>query len=77
MTAADVFNAATLGGAKALGRDDIGRLAVGSKADINLINLMGYHTALVDDPVKSMVYFGNQNDVDTVLQRRHSQSRPS
>ena len=67
VTAADVFNAATLGGAKALGRDDIGRLAVGSKADINLINLMGYHTALVDDPVKSMVYFGNQNDVDTVI----------
>jgi cytosine/adenosine deaminase-related metal-dependent hydrolase len=67
VTAADVFNAATLGGAKALGRDDIGRLAPGAKADIILVNLRGFHTALVDDPIKSMIYFGNQNDVDTVI----------
>jgi cytosine/adenosine deaminase-related metal-dependent hydrolase len=67
VTAADVFNAATLGGAKALGRDDLGKLAPGSKADIVLVNLRGFHTALVDDPIKSMVYFGNQNDVDTVI----------
>jgi cytosine/adenosine deaminase-related metal-dependent hydrolase len=67
ITARDVYNAATLGGAIALGRDDIGRLSVGAKADIILVNLRGYHTALVDDPIKSMVYFGNQNDVDTVI----------
>lgn len=67
VTAKDVFNAATLGGAKALGRDDIGRLSLGSKADIILINLSGFHTALVDDPIKSLVYFGNQNDIDTVI----------
>ena len=29
---ADIYNAATLGGAKALGRDDIGRLAPGALA---------------------------------------------
>lgn len=67
VTAADVFNASTLGGAKALGRDDIGRLAPGAKADIITVNLSGFHTALVDDPIKSMVYFGNQNDVNTVI----------
>jgi len=67
VTAADIFNAATLGGAKALGREDLGRLAQGAKADIILVNLRGFHTALVDDPIKSMVYFGNQNDVDTVI----------
>lgn len=67
VSAADVFNASTLGGAKALGRDDLGRLAPGAKADIVLVNLRGFHTALVDDPIKSMVYFGNQNDVDTVI----------
>src|SRR5918997_1079921 len=33
-TAADVFNAATLSGAKALGRDDLGRIAPGAKADL-------------------------------------------
>jgi cytosine/adenosine deaminase-related metal-dependent hydrolase len=67
VTARDVYNAATLGGAKALGRNDIGRLSVGSKADIVLVNLSGFHTALIDDPIKSMVYFGNQNDIDTVV----------
>ncbi len=34
--ASDLFDAATLGGAKALGRSDIGRLSVGAKADIVL-----------------------------------------
>jgi cytosine/adenosine deaminase-related metal-dependent hydrolase len=72
VTARDVFNSATLGGARALGRNDIGRLSVGSKADIILVNLSGFHTALVDDPIKSMVYFGNQNDVDTVIIDGHT-----
>ena len=33
-TAADVFTAATLGGARSLGRDDLGRLVPGARADI-------------------------------------------
>ena len=36
---ADVFNAATVGGARALGRDDIGKLAVGAKADLVLVDI--------------------------------------
>ena len=36
--ARDVFNAATLECEKALGRDDLGRLAPGAKADIVLVN---------------------------------------
>ena len=67
VTAADVYNAATLGGAKALGRTDIGCLREGAKADIVLVNLGCFHTSLVDDPIKSMVYFGNQNDIETVI----------
>jgi len=67
VTAADVYNAATLGGAKALGRTDIGCLREGAKADIIIVNLGGFHTSLVDDPIKSMVYFGNQNDIETVI----------
>jgi cytosine/adenosine deaminase-related metal-dependent hydrolase len=67
VTARDVYNAATLGGAKALCRSDLGRLAPGAKADIIVVDLSGFHIALIDDPIKSMVYFGNQNDIDTVI----------
>ena len=38
LTTTDVFNAATLGGAKALLRNDIGRLAVDAKADFLIID---------------------------------------
>src|SRR5262249_54381184 len=38
-SARDVFEAATLGGARALGRDDLGRLTPGAKADIVIIDL--------------------------------------
>lgn len=67
VTSADVFNAATIGGATALGRSDLGRLAVGAKADIVLFDLRRFHTALVDDPIRSLVYFGNQTNVDMVI----------
>ncbi|KAG0736282.1 hypothetical protein G6F24_018408 [Rhizopus arrhizus] len=35
----EVFNAATVNGAKMLGREDIGRIAVGGKADFSLVDL--------------------------------------
>src|SRR5262250_2067868 len=40
-SAAEVFEAATLGGARALGRDDLGRLAPGAKADLLIVDLSG------------------------------------
>ena len=39
VTTADLFHAATAGGASALSRDDLGRLAPGKKADIVLVAL--------------------------------------
>ena len=68
--AAEVFSAATLGGAKSLGRDDLGRLAPGARADIVLIDLSGRGTLRmgpVRDPVKSVVECGVGDDVDTVI----------
>jgi 5-methylthioadenosine/S-adenosylhomocysteine deaminase len=38
-TTEDVFTAATIGSAKALLRKDLGRLAVGMKADIVLVDM--------------------------------------
>jgi len=52
----DVFNAATLGGAKALRRDDIGRLAPGSKADLVLVDLDHPSMMPVREPVRSLIF---------------------
>ena len=67
VTARDVFNAATLGSAKALGREDLGRLAPGAKADIVIVDLTGLHVGLIDDPIKTLVYMASQQDVETVI----------
>jgi cytosine/adenosine deaminase-related metal-dependent hydrolase len=69
-SAGDVFAAATLGGARSLGRDDLGKLAPGSLADIIIIDLSGRGTfrfGPVRDPIKSLVECGVGDDVETVI----------
>ncbi|MDP6389607.1 MAG: amidohydrolase family protein, partial [Alphaproteobacteria bacterium] len=51
----DAFNAATLGGAGALGRDDLGRLAVGAKADLVLVDLKHPAMMPVREPLRSLI----------------------
>jgi len=53
-----VFEAATLGAARALGREDLGRLSVGAKADIVLVDLAHPSMRPVRDPLRSLVYSG-------------------
>jgi cytosine/adenosine deaminase-related metal-dependent hydrolase len=62
-TFADLYRAATLGAAKFLGRDDLGRLAVGAKADIIAIDLDGFHMGVIDDPIRTMIASGSGRDV--------------
>jgi 5-methylthioadenosine/S-adenosylhomocysteine deaminase len=69
-TAAEVFEAATIGGARALGRDDLGRLAPGARADVVIIDLGGRDSVRygpVRDPIKSLVECGIGDDVETVI----------
>jgi 5-methylthioadenosine/S-adenosylhomocysteine deaminase len=69
-TAGEAFEAATLGGAISLGRDDLGRLAPGALADIVVIDLHGRNSLRygpVRDAVKSVVECGVGDDVDTVI----------
>jgi len=69
-SAAEVFEAATLGGARALGREDLGRLAPGAKADIVVIDLEtrdGLRFGPVRDPIKALVECGIGDDVVTVI----------
>lgn len=55
-TAAELLDAATTGGAKALHRDDIGRLAPGTKADFVMIDLDDPAMRPVYDPFRTLVY---------------------
>jgi 5-methylthioadenosine/S-adenosylhomocysteine deaminase len=69
-SAAEVFEAATLGGARALGRDDLGRLAPGARADLVVIDLATRDTLRfgpVRDPIKALVECGIGDDVVTVI----------
>jgi cytosine/adenosine deaminase-related metal-dependent hydrolase len=65
-TAAHVFDAATLGGASALGRQDLGRIARGAKADIVLWKASSWGMTPLRDPVKNIVYNATAEDVDRV-----------
>lgn len=56
LSTADVFHAATIGGATALGRDDLGRVAVGAKADLVLVDLADVSMRPARDPLRSLVY---------------------
>jgi 5-methylthioadenosine/S-adenosylhomocysteine deaminase len=66
-SASEVFDAATLSGARSLGRDDLGRLSVGAKADIAVINLRNMRHGPVRDPIRSLVECGIGDDVQTVI----------
>jgi cytosine/adenosine deaminase-related metal-dependent hydrolase len=66
-TSADVYNAVTLSASKGVGREDIGRIAKGAKADIILIDVNHLRYAPIADPIKSLVNAGTCDDVDTVI----------
>lgn len=52
----ELFHAATIGGATALGRDDLGRLSVGAKADLVMLDLDAPGMRPVRDPLRSFVF---------------------
>lgn len=56
---ADLFDAATLGGAKALGRDDLGKLQAGARADIAVFGLDDAVMAPSIDPITTLVTGGS------------------
>src|ERR671916_720855 len=66
-TAADVFNAATLAGAKALHRDDLGRIAPGAKADLLLWRGDSEFMTPLRDPIRNLVYAAEAEDLRTVI----------
>jgi cytosine/adenosine deaminase-related metal-dependent hydrolase len=68
LTAEQALELATIGGARAIGRQaDLGSIEAGKLADIVLVDLTQPHTAPVSDPVSSLVYSAHGGNVDTVL----------
>lgn len=66
-TASQVFNAATIGGARALGRDDLGQLSPGAKADILMWDAESMWMSPMRDPIKNLVFSGREEDLKTVV----------
>lgn len=56
---ADLFDAATLGGAKALGRSDLGHLSPGARADIAVFGLDDTVMAPSIDPITTLIAGGS------------------
>jgi cytosine/adenosine deaminase-related metal-dependent hydrolase len=63
---ADVFEAATIGGAKALRRDDIGMLKVGAKADLVLVDLKHQAMRPMREPLRSLIFVAAERAVKDV-----------
>ncbi|KGE00053.1 N-ethylammeline chlorohydrolase [Achromobacter sp. RTa] len=62
----EVFNAATVNGARMLGRDDIGRIAVGGKADFSLVDLSHPYMRPGREPLRSLIYSAGERAVRDV-----------
>ncbi|MBC8400875.1 MAG: 8-oxoguanine deaminase [Candidatus Marinimicrobia bacterium] len=68
LTARDVLKMATRGGADALGRSDIGQLAVGKRADIALFSTSGIEYAgSGSDPLAALVFTVHSTPVDYLI----------
>jgi cytosine/adenosine deaminase-related metal-dependent hydrolase len=62
-----VYKCATINGAKALGRNDIGKLKVGNKADVIIVDLDDYNLVPTRDPIKVLVNCGSGCNVNTTI----------
>lgn len=65
--AEQAFAAATTGGAAAIGRDDLGRIEVGQRADLSLLSLDDPAWLPFNNAVRQLVYAESGRSVHTVL----------
>ena len=65
-SARDIFYAATVNGANALGRKDLGKIAPGCKADFSVIKLDSIEMSPVRDVVKNLIYSATRNSITRV-----------
>lgn len=65
--ATEAYKFATTGGAKALGRADLGALEIGRRADLTAYRLRSIPFAPLNNPLQQLVYSASRAEVDTVL----------
>ncbi|MDR2258986.1 MAG: amidohydrolase [Treponema sp.] len=66
--AAEALEMATLGGARAIGREkDLGSLEPGKKADFFIFNPKTARTVPMADPVAALVYSGGEENIETTV----------
>ncbi len=70
MGAREALEIATLGGARVLGRSDVGSLAVGKRADIAVWDMSGVEAAGAWDPVAALVLCGPTRVRDLLVEGR-------
>ncbi len=63
----EIFSSATLGGAKGIGRSDLGRIAPGALADMAIVDMNSLNTVPVRDPIKNLINHANRSDVQIVI----------
>ena len=63
----DLFTAATTGGARAVGREDIGKLSVGAKADLVLVDTSHPLMRPLHEPLRNLVYVAAERAVRDVF----------
>jgi 5-methylthioadenosine/S-adenosylhomocysteine deaminase len=67
VTTADLLHAATVGGARALMREDLGRIAVDKRADLVIVDLTAAQMIPARDPLRSFVYHAADRAVRDVF----------
>lgn len=72
LTTTELFDAATVGGAKALGREDIGRLAPLCRADMVMVDITHPRMQPARDPLRSLIYAAGDRAVHTVIVDGHT-----
>jgi cytosine/adenosine deaminase-related metal-dependent hydrolase len=66
-TAREIFNSATICGASAIGRNDLGKIAKGNLADLVIINMETLNNVPCRDPVKNIVNAASRADIEYVI----------
>ncbi len=64
---AGYVDAATLGGAIALGRADLGRIAPGAQADLTAFRLDDFRMGVTDDPLRTLILNGTGRDASLTM----------